>query len=111
MQTFLALYMASVEKQADWKHTSPEAQKEGMDEWLAWANSHTDAWVDMGNPTGGNQRIDQSGASPSQNEVCGYSIVQAESIEAAAAMFVNSPHVTQLDAWVDLMPIVNMMPE
>ena len=108
MKKFIALYMASVEQQAEWKKSSPEDQKKGMDEWMAWANNHKDAWIDMGNPVGGNHKIDAGGVSQSQNEVCGYSIVQAESAEAAAAIFEGSPHVTQPNAWVDLMPVVEM---
>ena len=111
MQKFLALYMASPEQQQVWKDTSPEDQKKGMDVWVAWANGHKDAFVDMGDPTGKNQHIDAHGVADKGNEVCGYSIVQAPSAEAAAAIFEGSPHVNEPNAWVDLMPIVEMKME
>lgn len=108
MQKFLALYMATVEQQAEWKNTSPEDQEKEMGAWMEWMNAHQDSWVDMGNPVGKNQRVTTDGSGDSQNEVCGYSIVQAGSAEAAAALFTNSPHANQPNCWVDLMPIVDM---
>jgi hypothetical protein len=38
----------------------------------------------------------------------GYSIVQAESHEAAAALFANSPHLTMPGATVEVMEIMPM---
>ena len=107
MKKFLALYMATVEQQARWKESSPEDQEKDMAEWMEWMNAQGDVWVDEGNPVGKNQRVTDT-ATDSQNEVCGYSIVQAESAEAAAAIFAGSPHCQQPNCWVDLMPITQM---
>ena len=99
--------MATTEQQAAWKNTPPNEQENEMAEWMEWMKAQGDVWVDEGNPVGKNQRITDT-ATDAQNEVCGYSIVQAESAEAAAAIFTNSPHTKQPNCWVDLMPVVDM---
>lgn len=109
MEKFLVLYMATKEQQAAWASADKAEQEKGMAEWVDWMKSHQDAWVDEGNPTGRNHRVDQSGTNEQQNEVCGYSIVQAPSAAAVAAMFEGSPHLSEPNTWVEVMPIVNMM--
>jgi hypothetical protein len=46
----------------------------------------------MGGPLGRTKRASASGVSDMRNNLTGYTIVQAESHEAAAKMFENHPH-------------------
>ena len=43
---------------------------------------------------GGSQRVTQSGSSPSDSNTVGYSILQAENMQAAQALLQGHPHIT-----------------
>ncbi len=43
-------------------------------------------------PLGKTKRVDASGASDAKNMMTGYTIIEAESHEAAARLFANHPH-------------------
>ena len=42
---------------------------------------------------GGGQKLTQSGSAPSDKEVTGYSILEAENMEAAQALLAGHPHL------------------
>ncbi len=48
--------------------------------------------VDQGSPLGKTKRISAQGVSDTRNEIAAYTIIEAESHEAAAKMFENHPH-------------------
>ena len=52
-------------------------------------------------------RVSKSGTAPATNTICGYVLVEAENIEAAARLFEDHPHFSIFpgDA-VDIMPFV-----
>jgi hypothetical protein len=75
--------------------TDPKKQKESMDAWMKWFASLGKAVVDAGNPTMPGKMISKSGAKNiSGDPVTGYSIVQAENLEAAIKMAKGSPQLT-----------------
>lgn len=94
MKKFIVLYTAS--QGATWrkmKGASPEDMKSGMESWMAWAKRCGDGLVDMGAPLGNGQKITKSGSMPSDKGVMGYSILQAENMEAAKALLEGHPHI------------------
>ena len=91
------------------KTMTPELGKQGMDQWKAWMDAHKDVFVDMGAPVGRNKRVTSSGVEEVRNEVTGYSIVQAESADAAAQIFVGMmPHFEMPGSYVEVMPLADM---
>lgn len=110
MKTFFALYMAPVsEMQKMMASTTEEERKKGMDEWGRWMKQNEKSLADMGAPLGKTKRALKSGISDVKNDVMGYSIVQAESHDAAAKLFGgNHPHFQTPGASVDIMEIVEM---
>jgi len=110
MKKFLIVYMAdrtAFEKMM--KESTPEQQKTGMDAWMRWMNVHKAAIVDGGAPLGKTKRVDASGAADVKNEMGGYSIVQAESHEAATRMFDKDfPHLKMRGAWIDVVEIMQI---
>ena len=87
--------------------------KKGMDAWMKWTGKHKKSLVDGGGPLGKTKRVDAKGASNTKNGVGGYSIVQAQSHDAAAKMFgKDHPHLQMMPgAWieiVEIMPIPGM---
>src|SRR6202521_5357826 len=92
MKEFIVLYMASgpqFEKMM--KNSTPEQQKKGMDAWMKWMNANKASIVEGGAPLGKTKRVDSNGASNAKNEIGGYSVVQAESPDAATKIFGKDP--------------------
>ena len=72
---------------------SPEDIQKGMEPWMAWAARCGSGLVDMGSPLTGGERLSKSGSSPSERQVSGYSILQAEDMESAKALLDGHPHL------------------
>ena len=65
-----------------------------MDAWGKWVAAKGQSIVDMGTPLGKTKRISDQGISGTVNQIVAYTIVQAESHEAAAQLFEKHPHFT-----------------
>lgn len=93
MPKFMALYIGSA-TEADKRRSpiSPEKQHEGMSAWGAWMERHADQIADTGGPLGKTKRVSTSGITDGRNSLTGYVIVEADTHEAAAAIFQNHPH-------------------
>jgi len=96
MKKFLAIYMGSASAIEEWKRMDQETrmQKEntGKEAWGKWVKANEKSIVENGSPLGKTKRISAQGISDTKNEIAAYTIVQAESHEAAAKMFENHPH-------------------
>ena len=79
-----------------------------MGEWQAWMKKNMASFADHGGPAGKTKQVAASGVTDIKNDVGGYSIVQAESYEAAAALFRDNPHLTMPGATVEVMEIMSM---
>lgn len=94
MKKFLAIYHAAPEAMAQMATATPEQQAEGMKHWHDWKDKIGNAMVDFGSPLMGGIALNPSGEkSASDKQVSGYSMVQADSAEAAEALFNNHPHL------------------
>ncbi len=98
MKTFLAVYTGMPASMARWNNLSEaeqaERQQAGIAAWHAWAEQHKSVIVDMGSPLGETKRVSASGIADIKNNMTGYTLVKAESHEAAAKLFENHPHFT-----------------
>ena len=98
MKTFLAIYTGSPAGMAAWQALDAvqrEAkEKAGIEAWTAWATTHRASIVDQGNPLGKTKRITADGVSDIRNAMAAYTIVRAESHDAAASLFERHPHFT-----------------
>jgi hypothetical protein len=110
MKKFLVVYMADravFEKMM--LESTPEMQKAGMAAWMKWMSANQAALVDGGAPLGPTKRVTASGVSDVRNEMGGYSIVQAESHEAATGMFGKDfPHLQVPGAWIEVVEIMSI---
>jgi hypothetical protein len=89
------------------KNATPDQQKKGMEAWMKWMGDHKASLVDGGAPLGKSKRVNAKGTSDTKNDVGGYSIVQAESAEAATKMFGRDhPHFQMPGAWIDVVEIM-----
>ena len=87
---------------------NPDMGKKGMEEWGMWMKKNMSNFADAGAPTGKNSEVSANGAVEKSNDIGGYSILQAESIEAAAAMLKDNPHFKMPGATVDLAELMPM---
>lgn len=98
MKKFLAVYLGSESGAAHKKwealdeKTRERKEKDGMTGWMKWAEGNARSMVDNGSPLGTTKRISANGIADVTNQIVAYTIVQAESHEAAAKLFVNHPH-------------------
>jgi len=109
MKKFLVLYRMDIaEMQKLMASTSEEDRKKSMGKWQAWMKKNMASMADHGGPVGKTRRVAASGITDTRNDIGGYSIVQAESQEAAAALFSDSPHLTMPGATAEVMEIMPM---
>jgi len=96
MTKFIVIYYANSaaqEKMKEMKEGDPEDAKKGMEAWMVWAKKIGDGLVNMGTPLGNGQTITEGGSSPSDKGVVGYSVLQAENMDAAKEMLQGHPHL------------------
>ena len=73
---------------------TPEAQQASMAAWATWFEQLGDAVTDWGAPFGPSTTVSFNGAAPDgAAELTGYSIVTADSLEAAAGLAASCPIV------------------
>jgi hypothetical protein len=100
MKKFLAVYIGTPEalEKSGWNKLDEAARKEkqaaGIQAWMNWGTVNEAAIVDHGTPLGKTKRISAQGVTDTKNALTGYVIVEADSHEAAAKLFLNHPHFT-----------------
>ena len=73
-------------------------------EWNTWMAAHKSAiteTVGVGKP----KRITKESIEDSRNDIMMYSVVEADSLEAAAEMFKDHPHFGIPGAWIEVMSV------
>lgn len=94
MKKFIITYHAPAELLAKSQESSPEDMEKGMEAWNQWAKSCGESLIDFGNPLMGGQKLNADGTSvDSKKGVCGYSILQAESMDEAKSLLKGHPHL------------------
>ena len=100
MKTFLAIYTGTPDafERSGWSKLSDQQRKEkeqqGIKAWSEWGAKQQASIVEMGGPLGKTKRTSKEGVGDVRNNMAGYTIVRAESHEAAAKLFLNHPHFT-----------------
>jgi len=98
MKKFLAIYTGSPDSMSSWDTLTEQEKKsrtaEGIAAWHAWVDKHKASIVEMGAPLGRTRKVSASGITDIRNNMTGYTVMQAESHEAAAKLFENHPHFT-----------------
>jgi hypothetical protein len=108
MKKFLVLYRSTASAQdrmSQMAKASPEQAKAGMDAWMGWAKRTGSALLELGAPTGESALLK---GSPAVGSVGGYSLVQAESLEAAKKLFEGHPHFETPGASIEVLELVSI---
>lgn len=111
--TYLAVFLGSRTgaKMSAW-NALPEEQRrakerEGMAAWKAWVEKHQEAIVGMGGPLGKTKKVTQRGIEDISNELAAFTVIRAQSHEAAAKLFENHPHFAIFPGEaVEIMPVL-----
>jgi hypothetical protein len=111
--TFLAIFLGSKTspRMAAWNSLPEEVRRakmqEGIAAWKAWAERHRAAIVEMGGPLGKTKKVSERGIEDITNLMSAYTIVRADSHDAAAKLFEDHPHFTNFPGdSVEVMPVL-----
>jgi hypothetical protein len=100
MTKYLVLYRAKMSAAEQMSQSDPGQAEAGMKAWMEWAQKAGDAVVDLGSPLG---VVDPGG--DEGDPIAGYSILQAESADALAAVLRDHPHAS----WGDTIETLEML--
>lgn len=96
MKKYMAVFLGSADAIKKWdaldEKTRKEREQKGVAAWYSWGEKNKNAIVEMGAPLGKTMKVNEAGVAPSKNELTAYTVVQAESHEAAAKLFLEHPH-------------------
>jgi len=98
MKQFLAVYLGTPDAMSSW-NALPESERharaaDGVRAWHAWVDRYRDQIVVDGAPLGRTKSIGPSGISDVRNAMTAFTVVRAESHDAAAKLFEGHPHFT-----------------
>jgi hypothetical protein len=111
--TYLAIFLGSKTsaRRAAWDALSEAdrraKEKEGVAAWKAWVEKHQAVIVSMGGPLGKTKKASAKGIEDTSNQMGAFTVVRADSHEAAAKLFDKHPHFSIFpgDA-VEVMPVL-----
>jgi hypothetical protein len=86
MNRYVLIYRGAVQ---------PENGQQHMADWMSWVNDLGQAMLDPGTPVHPSQTITTGGISETQaaDPVCGFSVIQADSMTDAIALARPCPHI------------------
>ncbi len=93
MKKFVVIYYADNSVMEMMQKSTPEQMKEEMGKWQTWSEKCGEGLIDIGTPLANGQHMTTSGSSTSDKGVMGYSILQAENMDAAKKMMEGHPHL------------------
>jgi hypothetical protein len=113
--TYLAVFLGSKAspQRAAWDALPEDERRrkeqEGMMAWKAWVEKHHAAIVAMGGPLGKTKKVTQRGIDDLSNEMGAFTVVRADSHEAAAKLFEKHPHFAIFPGEaIEIMPILTI---
>ncbi|HEX3080027.1 MAG TPA: hypothetical protein VHQ04_06170 [Puia sp.] len=92
---FLIIYHAPIDAMAQTANASPEDMEKGMAMWKAWAKRAGSKLTDLGAPLVNGKRLHSNGSSaPSNRDVTGYSLLEADNWEELEDLLSGHPHIS-----------------
>ena len=109
MDKFLVLHKAPSAVLDEWMK-KPEQERKAeemkmMDAWKKWMSANASKFTDKGAGAGKPKVVSSSGVKDGRNDIMMYQIVQANSADEAAKMFVDHPHFGIPQATIEVMPV------
>lgn len=92
MKRYMVISHVPKEVMMKMSEKSPEEMQDGMKKWMDWKDKYEAQVVDMGAPVFGGVTVSPDGATvPSNKDVAGYMMVEADDLEAAIKLLQESP--------------------
>ena len=92
MSKYLYLYRGPATPMQD---LTPEQQAEQMEAWGQWISKLGPSLSDVGAPFGARTALADDGSSPAPSDLNGYSIVEADGVDAAKALANKHPFLAE----------------
>lgn len=92
MKKFLVLYVSSASSADEMKNATPEQMKAGMELWMQWSQKNAAGIMDLGAPLANARHVQKRSSRNVGSEVSGFSILQADSMDAVLKMLEEHPH-------------------
>ena len=92
MSKFILLYRGPSQLPAD---RTPAEIEAAMKPWIEWMGRVGSALADPGSPFGARTSVADDGTMPEPAELGGYSVVEAESLDAVHGLLDNHPFLTE----------------
>lgn len=106
MSKFIVLYLFPTGGLDEWMKTDPEvrkvAEEKMQSEWNAWAKGVGSQLIET-RGAGKTKRVTLSGVEDIKNNIMLYSVVEAESHDAAAKLFEGHPHLQIPGGTIEIM--------
>ena len=107
MTKYLVLYRAGVSATDQMANATPEQAQAGLDAWNTWAGEAGSAVIDLGAPLAP-AAIVGAGAGAAADPLGGYSVMQADSIDALRALLQRHPHLMLPGASIEVHEFLSM---
>jgi hypothetical protein len=108
LKKFLALYLVPAAVMAEWTTTDAAirapAEVKMRADWGRWMGEHGKI-ITLTEAAGRTKAVSAKGITDTKNEIMLYSIVEADSHEAAAKAFADHPHLTIPQASIQVMEV------
>ncbi len=96
MKNYLAVFTGSPAAMSRWDKLSEseraEKQIAGMAAWKKWVLDNEKSIVELGGPLSRTKLVSSAGISDIRNHLGAFTIVRADTQDAAAHLFLNHPH-------------------
>ena len=82
-------------------------ERDGIAAWKKWVDRNQNAIVAMGGPLGKTKKVTERGIDDTSNNIGAFTVVRAESHEAASKLFEGHPHFTIFPGdSIEIMPVL-----
>jgi len=87
---------------------TPAQMKASMDEWTAWRDVVGGENVEFGNPVNAGKCLEGTEVTDSTTTVSGYSILKADSLDDAADLLADHPHLKMPGCSIEVLEFLPM---
>jgi len=108
MKKFMVLYQSPVNGRERMEQASPEQMKASMDEWIAWRAKVGEDKLEFGSPLNVGKLIANGHVSDGKMTVSGYSIVQADDLDAATELLKDHPVLKTPGTSIEILEFLDM---
>jgi len=106
MARFMVLYRSSAAAGEQMANADPEQMQAGMALWMKWAEKAGPAIVDFGQPLGNGRTLPGGGDASDGYPIGGYSILEADSLDAVTNLLDGHPHFHSPDASIEVLELL-----